>query len=167
MNMLMKPEFPLLRKLSRDLETFFDGLTETSIPGFFETNAFWAPDVEVFERGNEFVVRADVPGLKKEEITIELTDEEIMLKGERKQEKEEKADKFYRSERTYGSFYRAVPLPEGVKIDKATAVVKDGVLEVKIPLLKVEPKKVCLEIQGLPVGEKKALPAEKGAKHAA
>jgi HSP20 family protein len=76
------------------------------------------PDVDVFERRGELVVRADVPGLKKDEIEIELTDEELVIEGERRQDLEEKKDGFFRSERSYGSFYRAMPLPGGVKVDQ-------------------------------------------------
>jgi HSP20 family protein len=95
-------------------------------------------------------VRADVPGLKKEDITIELTEEAIVLKGSRKEEKEEKHDGYYQTERVYGSFYRALPLPEGVKIENAKAVVRDGVLEITVPIEKVESKTKTLEITEAP-----------------
>lgn len=159
MNTLMKPEFPLLRRLSRDLDTFFDRFVGVPDRPIFETDGLWAPDLEVLDKGGEFVVRADVPGMKKEEISIELTGDELTIKGERKRTREEKEEGFYRSERSYGAFCRTIPLPEGVKIDLAKAVVKDGVLEVKMPLAKVVPAVKRLEIQ--------EVPAEKTAKHAA
>jgi HSP20 family protein len=72
--------------------------------------------------------------MKKEDVSVEVTDGHLALSGERKHEKEEKKDNFYRSEREYGSFYRAVPLPEGVKLEDVKATFADGVLEVSVPL---------------------------------
>ena len=149
----------LQRRYLRDIDWLFDRLFSDRPKPMLEMNGFWVPDVEVLERGNDFVVRADVPGMKKDEIAIEFTDRELTLKGERKREKEEKGDNFYRSEREYGSFYRTIPLPEGVKLDDAKAVVKDGVLEVQIPLARAVSTTKRLEIQ--------EAPAEKPAKHAA
>src|SRR5687768_5368522 len=65
----------------------------------------WTPE-EVFEKGTELVFRADVPGMKREDVTVELTDGYVTLRGERKQEKEQKKDGYHRAKRTYGSFYR-------------------------------------------------------------
>jgi HSP20 family protein len=156
---LIKPELPLLRRLGRDLDWFFDRFGfERPFPETGEP--FWVPDLEIFERGNELVVRADVPGMKREEISVEITDAELTIKGERRKEKEENENGYYRAERSYGTFYRTVTLPEGVKAELAMAVVKDGVLEVKMPIAKIEPTRRKLEItEG---------PAEvKGVKHAA
>jgi HSP20 family protein len=142
---LVKPEFPLLRRLSRDIDTFFDrfGLDR---PLTLSTEFAWTPDLEVFEKGNEFIVKADVPGMKREDIKVELTDNELTISGERKMEKEEKEKGFYRTERSYGSFFRTITLPEGVKTKDAKAVVRDGVLEVKMPMAKIEETKRRLEI---------------------
>ena len=71
--------------------------------------------------------------MKKEDVSVEVADGCLALSGERKPEKEEKKDNFYRSEREYGSFYRAVPLPEGVKLEDVKATFADGVLEVSVP----------------------------------
>jgi HSP20 family protein len=87
-----------------------------------------------------------MPGIKKDEITIELTDSALIVRGERKSEKEEKKDNVYTTERTYGSFYRAVTLPEGAEFDLAKATLRDGVLEIAMPLAKVEEKTRTLEI---------------------
>ena len=114
------------------------------------------PDIEVFERGNELVVKADVPGLKREEITVEIADQTLTIRGERTREKEEKDGEVFRSERTYGSFSRSVTLPEGAKIDLANATVKDGVLEVKMPMARIETKTRRLEIKDGATGEKVA-----------
>lgn len=142
---LVKPEFPLLRRLSRDIDTFFDRFGfDRPMP--FSSEFAWTPDLEVLEKNNEFIVKADVPGMKREDIKVELTDYELTISGERKMEKEEKDKGFYRSERSYGSFLRTIALPEGVKTKDAKAVVKDGVLEVKMPMAKIEETKRRLEI---------------------
>jgi HSP20 family protein len=93
----------------------------------------WTPPLEVFQRDNELVVRAELPGMKKEDINVNVTDEGIAISGERKQEQEEERGGMYRSERSYGSFFRLVPLPPGVMADQAKASFKDGVLEITMP----------------------------------
>jgi len=93
----------------------------------------WAPDIEVFHRDNELVVRADLPGLTKDDIKVNLMDNRMTLQGERKREHEEERGGVYRSECSYGSFYREIPLPEGAITDQAKASFKDGVLEVTMP----------------------------------
>ena len=114
----------------------------------------WMPAVEVFQKGGEFIVRAELPGLNKEHVTVEIEDELLTIRGERKHEKEEKKEHYYRSERSYGSFYRAVPLPTGVKIEDAKASFKDGVLEVVMPApAEAERHARRLEIHEAPVKE--------------
>ncbi len=92
-----------------------------------------AASVDIFEQGENVVVKAELPGMKKEDIDINLTDDTITISGEKK--KEEKVDKknYHLLERSYGSFYRRLPLPVQVQTDKATAQFKDGVLEIIIP----------------------------------
>jgi HSP20 family protein len=106
----------------------------------------WLPAVEVFEREGTIVVRADLPGLKREEITVEVTDGSLMIAGERKVEQEIKEKDYYRSERSYGAFRRAIPLPTGVEKGKIAATYKDGVLEVTMPKAKgAEATKVTIQ----------------------
>jgi HSP20 family protein len=93
----------------------------------------WAPEVEVFRRNNEMVVRADLPGMKKEDVSVDVTDDSITIAGERRQEYEEDRAGLYRSERSYGSFCRVVPLPAGAIGDQAKANFKNGVLEITMP----------------------------------
>lgn len=90
----------------------------------------WSPQIEMFQRGNDLVVRADLPGLKKEDVQVEITDDMLTIQGERKQEREEEREGVYRNERTYGRFFRTMPLPEGTIPDSAKASFKNGVLEV-------------------------------------
>src|SRR5437879_9913420 len=76
----------------------------------------WAPQVEMLERDGQLVVRADLPGLTKDDVKVELTNDAITIEGERKGEHEEKGEGYYRSERSYGKFYRRLPVPEGVNV---------------------------------------------------
>lgn len=93
----------------------------------------WAPDIEVVQKNNELRIRADLPGLKKDDVNVEVTEDAVIIQGERKREHEEEREGYYRSERSYGSFYRAIPLPEGAITDQAKATFKDGVLEITMP----------------------------------
>lgn len=94
----------------------------------------WAPQIEVSRRGNELVVCADLPGMKKEDLQVEVREDHLVLQGERRQEQEADEGGYYRSERSYGRFYRAIPLPEGTDPERAQANFRDGVLEIKMPL---------------------------------
>lgn len=132
--------FALLRQMTAELDRAFD---EPFWPSFrFPTmktidraqGALWTPKVDVFEKENRFVTRVDLPGVKKEDVTVEVTDGHLALSGTRKHEKEEKKDNVYRTEREYGQFYRVVPLPEGVTLEDIKATFADGVLEVTVPL---------------------------------
>ena len=115
---------------------------DRSWPGFSSMEqAAWAPQVETFRRGDNYVVRADLPGLKKDDVKVEIEDGVLAITGERREEHEEDRDDYYRSERSYGQFYRAVPLPDGVDENKCEASFKDGVLEVTIPAPKQEERK--------------------------
>jgi len=93
----------------------------------------WTPDVEVFHRNNELIVRADLPGLAKDDVKVDINDDRITISGERKKQHEEEKEGVYRSERLYGAFRREIPLPEGAMTDQAKAQFKDGVLEVTMP----------------------------------
>ena len=93
----------------------------------------WAPELDVYQRSNELVVRADLPGIKKDDVHIDITDNDITISGERQNEQETEREGVYRSERTYGSFCRTIPLPEGAITDQAKASFKDGVLEITVP----------------------------------
>ena len=93
----------------------------------------WAPDVEVFQKNNELTIRADLPGLKKDEVTVEVADQAVTIQGERKREVDEERAGIYRSERSYGSFWRVIPLPEGAIGEQAKASFHDGVLEIRMP----------------------------------
>jgi HSP20 family protein len=95
--------------------------------------------------------------MKKEDVKVEVTDGHLAISGERRTEAEEKKENFYRCEREYGSFYRAIPLPDGVKLEDVKASFSDGVLEVSVPLpAKPEAKVRTVEIQEAPKAAKTA-----------
>jgi len=101
----------------------------------------------VLRNDGQLMVRADLPGLKKEDVKVELTNDMLTISGERKEENEEKREGFYRSERSYGSFCRQIPLPDGVKTETANATFSNGVLEITMPAPKMEPQARNLEIK--------------------
>jgi HSP20 family protein len=109
--------------------------------------ASWTPQVETFRRGDKLVVRADLPGMKREDVNVEIEDGVLTISGERSDEREEKSDEFYRSERSYGQFCRTIPLPQGVSSDQADATFKDGVLEVAFPSPKQQERKSKVQIR--------------------
>ncbi|MEW6163240.1 MAG: Hsp20/alpha crystallin family protein [Nitrospirota bacterium] len=99
------------------------------------------PSVDVFEEGNDVVVKAELPGMSKEDIDVKLTDDIITISGEKKKEEKVEKKDYYRVERSYGSFARSFRLPTEVQTDKATAKFKEGVLEIRIPKTEAAKKK--------------------------
>lgn len=91
------------------------------------------PSVDIFEEAEDVVVKAELPGMKKEDIEVKLTDNTITISGEKKKEEKVEKKDYYRLERSYGSFCRTFSLPVEVQTDKAKAQFKDGILEVRIP----------------------------------
>jgi HSP20 family protein len=105
----------------------------------------WVPVVDVFEKEDKFVVKAELPGMKEEDIDVSVVGDTLTIKGEKKTETEVKEEDYYRCERSYGSFFRSIPLPATVEADKIEASYGDGVLEVSLPkAAKIKPKKVAV-----------------------
>ena len=129
--------FRAMQRMADEMDRLFDdfGFGRRWLrPSWRETGAeIWAPEVEVSQKNNELTIRADLPGLKREDVTVDITDNDVTIQGERKHEKEEEREGYYRSERGYGSFCRVIPLPEGAISEQAKANFKDGVLEITIP----------------------------------
>ena len=92
--------------------------------------AGWTPQIDTFQRGDDFVVRADLPGLEKKDVIVEMQDGMLVIQGERSSERETQDDAYFTSERTYGQFSRVIPLPEGADPESVKATFKNGVLEV-------------------------------------
>jgi len=110
--------------------------------------AAWSPAVEVSEKNNEIVVCAELPGLKPDEVKVEVTDDALVIEGERKQEHEEKQGGKRHSERRYGRFHRTIPLPEGASAEQARADFKNGELRVTVPIQRPESKRRQISIGG-------------------
>jgi HSP20 family protein len=117
--------YSLMRRMVDDMDRLFEN--------FATGRGAWAPQLEVLRRDDKLVVRADLPGLRKDDVSINIENDTLTISGERRDEHEEDQDGYYRTERSYGQFYRAIPLPEGVNADQAEATFKDGVLEVTLP----------------------------------
>ena len=112
-----------------------------------QKTAVWAPDVDIKETDKEIQIKADLPGMKKEDINISVDEDQLIIKGERREE-EKKIDKDYvRIERSYGSFYRSFDIGVPVKSDQIKASYKEGVLELVLPKAEAKkPKKIEIEL---------------------
>jgi len=125
--------------------------------GAANREGLWSPRVEALQKGDRFTVRAELPGLKKDDVQVEMTDDALTIRGERRTEHEDERDGYFRSEREYGQFYRTIPLPEGVIAESAQASFRDGVLEVSMQAAPSEANRGRkLEIRdGSPQGDQK------------
>lgn len=124
----------------KDLEDFEQRLASTFGRTFSRPNgeeaiatADWAPLVDITEDDKEFLIKAELPGLKKEEVKVAVEEGVMTISGERKTEKEEKSKKYHRIERSYGKFERSFTLPDGSDASKVSAEFRDGVLQVHLP----------------------------------
>jgi HSP20 family protein len=124
MALMMRPE-PFSREVDRLFDAFFG-------QGDRETRR-WVPPVDLVEAEDHFVLKADLPGLSQDDVSIEVQDGTLTISGERKAEHEQRERGWYRIERSFGSFSRSLTLPEGVNPEGIQAEFKDGVLEVQIP----------------------------------
>jgi HSP20 family protein len=123
-----------------DMDRLFDNFRRDwegafLLPRSFTTEMVRQPLIDLADNGKEYLVKAEVPGLTKDDLKIEITDSSIEISGETKLEESEEDKKkgYIRRERRYASFYRSLPLPENVLTDKADAELKDGILTVKLP----------------------------------
>jgi HSP20 family protein len=139
--------FTFMRRFSEEMDRMFGDLgfgrdwlspvlDRAQLP-----SGLWSPQVEMFERDNHLLLRADLPGLTKDDVDVEFSKDGITIEGERKNEHEEKGEGYFRSERSYGKFFRRIPVPEGVDIEKAKATFDNGVLEITMPAPKREEHK--------------------------
>ena len=115
----------LQSEVNRIFDTFF-GTNDTR-------SRRWVPAMDLVETDDHLVLRADLPGLKREDVEIEVKDGVLAVSGERKADREDRSEGFYRVERAFGSFSRSLSLPKGIDADRVSAEFEDGVLEVRIP----------------------------------
>jgi HSP20 family protein len=123
--------FSLMRSMAEEMDRVFTG---AALSGGTAPAVLWAPSIEVSRHNGDISIRAELPGLKPEEVKVEMIDGALVVEGERKFEKEEDQHGIYRTERRYGRFYRSIPLPEGAKADQARAKFENGILEVTVPV---------------------------------
>jgi len=139
---------------SLEMDRWFDRMVEDfwrrPFPTLLRPERWWPsetdmtmrmPAVDVYEEKDDVVIKAEIPGLSKEDISVQVTDSTLMIKGEKKREEEVKEGDYYRCERSFGSITRAVALPSDVKADQVRASFKNGVLEVRMPKTEEAKKK--------------------------
>ena len=125
--------FREFEKMRRDMDRLWDSFFEGGLRRRTGEMGEWLPSLDVSETKTELVVKAEVPGMEAKDIDISLSDGVLTIKGEKKQEKEEKEANYHLVERSYGSFLRSVNLPREVQGDKISASYKDGVLRITLP----------------------------------
>ena len=132
-----------LRRVQDDLDRLMDNLIRPFTGSFWPFGEVATPPVDVYEKDGNVIVKAELPGLKVDDINITATEDSISLKGEFKRDEETKREGFYRRERREGKFYRTIPMPVAIKPDKVKAKFKDGVLEITAPEVEGTKPKEC------------------------
>jgi HSP20 family protein len=142
--------FSMMRRFADEMDRMFGGfgLPTAERLGPWAAAERFSPEVDIFERDGKLVVRADLPGLTKDDVKVDISEDAILLEGERKYEHEEREEGVYRSERGYGQFRRQIPLPEGVKTDTAAATFKNGVLEITMDAPQGSKHRRRIQVQG-------------------
>ncbi len=132
--------FDMLETLQQEMERFWHrpfSFATGPLPAFFQPpikgGTMFAPRMDVYEKDDALVFKAELPGLRKEDVQVEIYNGNLVIKGESKSEKEVKEEAYYRMERSFGSFYRSLPLPFEITPEQVQATLSDGVLEVQIP----------------------------------
>ena len=125
--------FRELSSLQTEMNRLFNAAFESPTGGGNGGARRWTPAMDLLETEDEFVLRADLPGLSESDVNIELEDNVLTLSGERKTEHEDKREGFYRMERSYGAFSRSLTLPTGIDPEAVSAAFDRGVLEVRVP----------------------------------
>ena len=141
--------FSVMRRMTEEMDRAFQ-TSNTANGG----SALWAPAVEVSQTDSQYVVRAELPGLKPEEVQVEVTEDGLVLSGERTFERDLEKGGVHRTEIRYGRFYRVIPLPAGANVEQAKAKFENGVLEVTLPLAEeAKPRRIQVESSTAPLAE--------------
>jgi HSP20 family protein len=150
--------FAFMRRLSEEMDQLIGavfsgfgtgkgGLRPNGEHGLGVSSAQWVPPIEIVERDHQLVIRADLPGLSKDDVKVEVMDDMLTIAGERREEHEETREGYRHSERHYGRFFRSIPLPEGVNAEDVRATFHNGVLEITMPAPQHEQKGRRIEVQ--------------------
>jgi HSP20 family protein len=140
-DMILTEPGALIRRMFRDFDPWLEprGFMPAAVRKTWG-DVPWMPPLEMTERDHTLFIKLDLPGMTKEEINVSYTDEGLVIEGERTHETEAKKNEWFTTERTYGRFYRLVPLPEGVNYKEVKATFTNGVLEVAVPVPAAEAK---------------------------
>ncbi len=131
-------------EMNKMFDRFFRG---GDFPDFGMESGSWIPPIDLSETGDKVTVKTEIPGIDPKEIDISIQDNTLIIKGEKKAEKEEKDKNYYRMERRYGSFSRSISLPASVDVNKITAECKNGVLEINLQKKEeVKPKQISVKV---------------------
>ncbi|HOP55090.1 MAG TPA: Hsp20/alpha crystallin family protein [bacterium] len=147
--------FRELESLRREMDRIFDEVfgrasfsgRESELEPIEEFGRAWTPACDIYETDKEVVVKANLPGVSKDNVEVVVTEDAVTIKGEAKEESEVKEKNYYRKELSYGAFQRVIPLPVPVKSDEAKATFKDGILEIRAPKQEVSPKGKKINIE--------------------
>ena len=137
-DMFRMSPFQLMRHFSDEMDRLWSGYGVGRERRGDEMGS-WRPTVDVREHEGQLQVNAELPGVHEKDVKVAIENDTLVIQGERKREEEREEEGWYRAERSYGSFYRAIPLPEGAEADKANARFTNGVLEISIPIPKSQP----------------------------
>lgn len=140
--------FSNLLKLQKEMDSLFDDFFERTPARRELGESDWYPSVDVSESENEIRIEADLPGMKQEDIDVNIDGNVLTIKGERQKEEEEQKENYYRTERCYGNFQRSFTLPSNLDTDNCKATFKSGVLTLTIPKLEKAAKGIKIEIEG-------------------
>lgn len=138
-------QFPELASFRQEMDRFFNRFLGL-FPGGEEALGMWAPSIDVSETKEAVRIRAELPGLEAKDLDVSVSNDVLTIKGEKRQEREEKDEHFHRVERTYGAFVRSVQLPAAVASEKAKATFKNGVLTITMPKTE-ESKRRAIQIE--------------------
>ena len=131
-----EPFYGIQKEINSVFDNFFDefDLLPSRFGGYEDRFSAFTPKIDIKEGKKKIEISAELPGMDEKDIDVSLSDDALTIKGEKNQEIEDKKDGYYRMERSYGSFYRTIPLPNGIDTDNVDAKFKKGVLQVTIPM---------------------------------
>lgn len=134
--------FDFMDRISEELDRWFDRMARGGFPhrsplthalsGSTAREGLWFPRIEAIQKEDTFVVRAELPGMNRDDVEVDLTDDALTIRGERREEHHEEREGYRHTEREYGRFHRTIPLPEGVIGESATATFRGGLLEISM-----------------------------------
>jgi HSP20 family protein len=130
--------FSVMRRMQDELNRTFSQRSRSGDGGDVQSTVVWVPPIEVAMQDGNFVVSAELPGVQDEDITVQVTDDAVVIQGERQEQRQENDRGVRRSEIRYGQFYRAIPLPDGADADQAQAEFNNGVLRITVPVAEAQ-----------------------------